>query len=48
MIAKMVMQYLLLRYDFKPVDEHATSTLCWDTILLPHPKLRMLIRERTV
>lgn len=48
MIAKMMMQHLLLRYDMKLVDEHATSTLCWDTNLLPHPKLRMLIRERAV
>lgn len=44
----MVMQHFLSRYDFKLVDEHATSTLSWDTVLLPHPKLRMLVRERTV
>ena len=47
MIAKMIMRHLLLRYEFKLVNEQASSTLPWGTNLLPHPMLRMLIRERT-
>lgn len=47
MIAKIIMRHLLLRYEFKLADENAPSTLYWDTNMLPHPRLRMLIRERT-
>lgn len=47
-MAKMTMRRLLLEYDMKLVDEHATSTFNWSTALVPHPKLRMYIRKRTV
>ena len=46
MMAKMIMAHMLLHYDFKLADQDGPSTLSWRENLLPHPKLRILLRKR--
>lgn len=46
MMVKMIMIHLLVHYDFKLADGNVPPTFSWGSIILPHPRMALLIRKR--
>lgn len=46
MIAKMIVSHLILNYDFRLAEEKQPSTFTWGIASVPHPRLKVLFREK--
>ena len=46
MMVKMILVHFLVHYDFKLADTNVPSSFSWGSIILPHPRIAILMRER--
>lgn len=45
-VAKMILGHIIKNYELKLADENQSPTFGWGMNLIPHPKLKILLRER--